>query len=286
MRYAIIGGDRRSALLGGLLLAEGHRVHSFALEKGELPEGIPRDETLRQAVYGADLVVLPVPAEREGLLNTPLSERTLHMEEILETLWPGQLVFGGGFREESLRQAAREELRITDLLRRPDYAFGNAALTAEGALGLLIRESPDSLWGREALICGWGRLGRMLALRLEGLGCEVTVAARSPSDRAAARALGLGALDYPELEGRLDRFPFVVNTVPARILGSGELCCMREDALLLELASPPGGFDRTLAENMGLRVLWAPGLPGKSAPLAAARLMKDCMEAAIAEEED
>ena len=37
MRVALVGGDLRSARLGALLLREGHRVHSFALERAELP---------------------------------------------------------------------------------------------------------------------------------------------------------------------------------------------------------------------------------------------------------
>ena len=37
MRYAIIGGDERSACLARQLLAQGHRVHSYALEKARLP---------------------------------------------------------------------------------------------------------------------------------------------------------------------------------------------------------------------------------------------------------
>ena len=37
MRYAVVGGDRRSALLAEQLQREGHRVHSFAPEKTEPP---------------------------------------------------------------------------------------------------------------------------------------------------------------------------------------------------------------------------------------------------------
>ena len=49
------------------------------------------------------------------------------------------------------------------------------------------------------------------------------------------------------------------------------------DALLLELASQPGGFDRNLAENIGIRTIYAPGLPGKCAPYGAAELMREAI---------
>ena len=120
MRYAVVGGDRRSALLAQLLQREGHRVHSFALEKAELPAGIPRDSTLQACSYGADCVFLPTPAEKGGLLYAPLSLRAPPMDEVIGALWPGALVLGGGFAEATLERALREKLSMEDLLRRPD----------------------------------------------------------------------------------------------------------------------------------------------------------------------
>ena len=72
MRYAVVGGDRRAVLLASQLAAEGHRVHSWALEKAELPGEITKDSTLQAAAYGADCVILPAPAEKGGLLYAPL----------------------------------------------------------------------------------------------------------------------------------------------------------------------------------------------------------------------
>ena len=286
MRYAMIGGDERSAQLARLLSEQGHRVHSYALEKARLPGEVSKDGSLQAAVYGADCVVLPVPAERSGLLNASLSEESRKVTEIIEALWPGQLLFGGGFGEECLRAARLAELRVTDLLQRADFTVGNAALTAEGALGILIRESDRALWGGSALVCGWGRIGRLLSLDLDALGTEVTVAARDPRDRAMARALGLRAQDYSELEDGIGDFDFIVNTVPTRVLTTAMLCGVSGDALLLELASAPGGFDRSLAANLGLRVIHAPGLPGKTAPWAAAGVMLRSIQTAMEYGED
>jgi dipicolinate synthase subunit A len=101
-----------------------------------------------------------------------------------------------------------------------------------------------------------------------------------------ARALGLDALDYGELEPALGGFDFIVNTVPARVLTEGMLCLIQPEALLLELASPPGGFDKSLAANIGLHALAAPGLPGETAPESAARLLQKAVYAAIEEQEE
>ena len=101
-----------------------------------------------------------------------------------------------------------------------------------------------------------------------------------------AEALGCRAFAYEELERCLEDMDFIVNTVPARVLTEGMLCLIRPDTLLLELASPPGGFDKTLAVNIGLRALAAPGLPGETAPLSAARLLQKAVYAAVEEMED
>lgn len=286
MRFAVIGGDKRTEHLAAQLLRDGHRLRSFALERAALPPEISRESCLQSCVYGADCVLLPLPAERGGRLHAPLSAEELGMPALIEALWPGQLLIGGALREETVTAALRGGLRVADLLRQPALAVGNAALTAEGAIGRLIEHSERALWGGRALVLGWGRIGRILALRLSALGAQVTVAARSARDRAMAEALGCAAADYAGLDGILGDFDFIVNTVPARVLTEGMLCLIRPDALLLELASPPGGFDRTLAQNIGLHAVAAPGLPGETAPEAAALLLRQAVYAAIEETEE
>ncbi len=286
MKFAVLGGDRRSALLCQMLDRDGHRVQCFALEKAELPGEIPRAGCLQGCVYGADCVILPTPAEKGGLLNAPLSAEKLRMQELLEALWKGQILIGGRLSEDSCLAAVRGKLLVADLMERPDFVTGNAAITAEGALEQLMTHSEKSLWGSRCLVLGWGRIGRLLAHRLGGLGAQVAVAARRGADRALAGALGFQALEYRQLEGEIGEFDFVINTVPARVLTEAMLCCAAPDTVLLELASPPGGFDRRLAENIGLRALAAPGLPGKCAPYAAALLMRDAVYAVLREQEE
>ena len=286
MRIAVLGGDRRTVHLARLLDGDGHRVTSFALERAALPSEVGKAGCLSACVYGADLVLLPLPAEKGGYLNAPLSAEELPMPALIEGLWPGQILIGGRLSQRSVTAAIRGGLRVADLLDRPELSLGNAALTAEGAIGRLIERSERALWGSRALVLGWGRIGKLLSLRLRALGAEVTVAARAATDRALAEALGLRALGFGELDGALGDADFLVNTVPARVLTESQLCLIRPEALLLELASPPGGFDRALAENIGLQVACAPGLPGETAALSAAELLQKAVYAAIEEMED
>lgn len=285
LRFAIVGGDRRAACLSALLWRDGHKVCTYALERAELPKEIPKAGCLQGCVYGADCIVLPVPAETGGFLSTPLSGEKLRPEELIAALWQGQRLIGGKLGDGLCLAALRQGLLVEDLLRRQDFAVGNAALTAEGAIGELMAHSERCLWRSRVLVCGWGRIAKLLTARLLGLGARVCVAARRADARAMAAALGAESCDFPALESRIGGFDFLVNTVPARVLGDAALCAVSERALLLELASAPGGFERTLAENLGLRVLAAPGLPGRCAPESAAEVMCEAIYASIREGE-
>ena len=278
LKCSIIGGDRRAACLAARLLREGHSVRCFALEKAELPQGAQRAGCLQGCVYGAEWIFLPVPTEKCGLLVTPLSLETLPMAELLSALWPGQVLIGGAFSQESSLAAVRGGLAVYDLLRRRDYTVGNAALTAEGAIALLLRESESSLLSSHVLLTGWGRVASLLAPRLRSL-------ARKAGDRATAEALGLNSCRFEELPRLLEDVDLLVNTVPAQVISREDLARLRKGTLLLELASEPG-FDREEAAELGLRPLYAPGLPGQFAPEAAAGLIWETAGAIAREREE
>lgn len=277
MKFAVIGGDLRSALLCSMLAGDGHRVYSFALEKAELPPEVPKAGCIQGCTYGADCVILPCPAEKGGFLYAPFAAETHRMTEVCGALWPGQILCAGKLSDTAAACAMEAGAQVEDIMLRQDFAVGNAAITAEGALGLLISGSDKTLWRRKALVLGWGRIGSILAQRLRAMGADVYAAARKSRDRAMARAMGCHGIGFDELEGRVADFDYIINTIPARVLSDAALCCVRDDALLLELASQPGGFDRNLVENIGIRTICAPGLPGKCAPYGAAELMREAI---------
>ena len=121
MKFAVVGGDRRSVLLCSMLARDGHRVQSFALEKAELPGEIPKAGCLQSCVYGADCVVLPVPSERGGFLNAPYAASPCRMDELIGALWRGQLVCGGKLSEESRLASLAAGLHPEDIMQRQEF---------------------------------------------------------------------------------------------------------------------------------------------------------------------
>ncbi len=231
MILAMIPGDARQEALAALLRAEGH----------ETPRYTPDLE--------ADWYIFPLPTGDHPLLGS---------------LRPGSRVLAGG------AAGRRPDLHFRDYYASEAVQVLNAAITAEGAIGEAIRASALTLWDSDALILGYGRIGRALASRLRGLGCRVTVYARREESRAAARAEGCRILEEP---GEGTGYEFLFNTVPEQLLPAapaGTLC--------LELASKPGGF----RDPRG--VIPCPGLPGKTAPMAAARVLKASIDRILKEE--
>ena len=268
----VVGGDPRQAALAELLADDGHSVHTYALERGE---GMKCEPSMAGADR-ADCVVLPLPAAgADGRLNAPLSAGHHELAEVLDGLRSGQMVCAGMVGDDLKRMTKERKLVIRDYFAREELAVLNAIPTAEGAIQIAMEELPITLHDARVLVVGFGRLGRALAPRLRALGARVWVSARRYEQRAAAESMGLGSEGVDRLSDWLCSYDLVFNTVPALVLGVEELAALKERALVIDLASRPGGVDMDAAAALGVRVIWALSLPGKVAPVTSGRYIKD-----------
>ena len=119
-------------------------------------------------------------------------------------------------------------------------------------------------------MAGFGRVGHVTAQRLLALGARVTVCARSPEALAWAAALGCTTLPLSDLEDAPRAFDLVINTIPAPVFPRAVLARL-DPCLILDLASAPGGVDFPAAAELGHQAIHALALPGKTAPVSAAR---------------
>ena len=124
------------------------------------------------------------------------------------------------------------------------------------------------------MITGFGKVAQPLAAMLKAMGANVTVCARRISARAKARTLGVSAVDFNYLAECMGEADLVFNTVPQCVIGRKELISAK-NALIIDLASKPGGVDMEAAKDLGVKVIWALGLPGKVAPVTAGNIIKE-----------
>lgn len=276
MRFAVIGGDMRHAGLADLLARDGHAVTTFALDKISPADGVRQADTAKKAVEETDCVILPLPVStREGMLNTPLSGGLHTTREIVSVLRPEQVICAGRVDSTTHELAEAAGLTFTDYLEREEFAVANAVAVAEGAIQLIMEETPITLCHSRCLVIGYGRIGKALCHRLKGLGADVTASARSAADLAWIRAFGYTPVKTAELDGNLADYDVVVNTVPFRVFGEQRLREVKADCLCLDLASKPGGIDFAAASSLGVKAMWALSLPGEVAPATSGVIIRD-----------
>lgn len=177
-------------------------------------------------------------------------------------------VFFGGAENDALREALCGR-RYFDITKNEEFAEKNAILTAEGALGIMIGKTPFSVRGARVAVLGYGKIGRALTEMLVPLGATVTVFARSEAARRDAEKV-CRALDFSDYSAGYD---VIVNTVPARVITDAQKDMIGDGAYVIELASAPYGFSDDFSARLGARYINAPGLPGKTAPMSAGKII-------------
>lgn len=274
--FGILGGDGRFGVVAKLFAEAGNNVwvwgQSIRVDVGPAH----RTEHLAEAVESADVVVLPIPAlSAEGLLNLPFSEEKQDMVEVLKRMNTRQILAGGLLPSWLVDVAEKQGITVIDYGKREDFITANAVPTAEGAIGIALREMKQTLWDSNCLVLGYGRIGKVLSQRLHPLCRRVTVAARKPQDISMIAATGYQAVDYSSWTDALKTADVVFNTVPSMLLSADVLRLLPSDALIVDLASRPGGTDFKAAEKRGIKTVWALSLPGKTAPDSAGKIIAD-----------
>lgn len=276
MKAAIIGGDKRMLFAAKAFLDSGIQTAVAGFDALENRCEIPV-VSIGEAVRWADFSVLPIRPVSDGYLNCPYSQTRCSLNDFARMNGKKPVFCGDSGMIRDFLDAP-----LYEYTAREDFAVKNAVLTAEGAISLILSHYEDSLSGTNALVLGYGRIGIVLARYLKSLGAEVTVAARKASDRAWIRSAGMTPDNYSLKE--LSSYDIVFNTVPAPVLDRERVDRLRKDVFLIDLASAPGGTDFDRAKERDLSCIHALGLPGKTAPQAAGRIIKDTILEMIKEE--
>ena len=265
----VMGGDKRMEYAAEALAAE-FDVYTYGFSKSR-----PIWE-LRQA----DILVLPYFSLSGEYLNAPQLTHKVPAVSALDMLRYGGTLFGGGLNDEFLSYCTERCAMVYDFFDDEDLTLKNADLTAEGALELVIKETEIAASGSNTLILGFGRVGKACAKLFSAVGSDVAVAARSQEARKAADELGYHSCDF-NCADAFRNADVVINTVPLTVLNPERLELMKKDSLILDLASAPYGTDFEAANELGIRAMTAPGLPGKTAPKTAGKLIAESISKRI-----
>lgn len=278
-RFLILGKEERQKYLFQMLCARGQTVTYC-------------DSWLDG---GYDAVMLPPAKTAE------------YLEQIADKLQAGEYVFGCNFPAELAESKRRQGIFFIDYMKEAGAAYANASATAEGALAEAILSGDEVLCGQKMLVMGYGRCGQVLAQRLKALGGLVTVYEKSQERLEIAKVFGLEAvMAWEEEEDTYEagavtvsncslktqgtetgekpggefwgQFAYIFNTIPELVLGPARLSHIRHHAVLIDIASSPGGIDYAYCAQNGLNAKLCGGLPAKYAPKSAAELLYSIIE--------
>lgn len=265
-----IGGDTRQIRAANRIAECGNKVYIFGFnmtDSEKFSEGIGRLESLEEGEEKFDAVVLPLPYTTDGEnINTAEDCEKIKIRDVFKKLPKPLAVLAGKCDRKIAKEAEEAGIQLVDYLEREDLQILNAIPTAEGAIQIAMQETKHTIHSSKCLIVGNGRIGKILAKMLDGIGAEVTIAARKNRDHVHAFANGFKSTSICGLYEKIGEFDIIFNTVPSLILDSDLLIKTRRNALVIDLASKPGGVDFESARKLGTKVIWALSLPGKVAP--------------------
>ena len=276
--FAVVGGDLRIIKLVNMLAADGNIVYAYGVEKAEELKNnsnIIICDKLTEAVKKSNIIIGPIPFSSNGKdINSPFSNNQISIRELMHVINAKTLI-AGSINPEVYDLANDEYIEIIDIMKREELSVLNTISTAEGAIEIIIANTNKIVHGSKILILGFGRIGKVLARKLTGLSAQVTCAARKDEDLAWIKAYGYNKTNILLMKENLAEYDVIVNTVPHLILTEERLKYVKEDCLLVDLASNPGGIDKKAAKDKNLKLIWALALPGKVAPVTTAEFIKE-----------
>jgi dipicolinic acid synthetase, A subunit len=275
IRLAIIGGDEREIYLIPELQKMGAYIVGVGFENASPIEGLKLVPTLLDAVGQVDVLIFPMfGTDERGVVKAKYAVSPIVLnKEVLEAI-PARVPLLIGFARPALKSAAEKMgLQLIETIKFDEITILNSIPSAEGAIQMAMEATNITIHGSKSMVLGLGRFGWTLARMLHGMGAHVTGVARKASDLARAVEMGLNAIHFTDLEDEIGHAEIIFNTVPHLILDSVMLEKVSRDAVIVDLASIPGGTDFEYAQMLGIKSLLAPGLPGIVAPKTAGRIL-------------
>lgn len=250
---------------------------------GRQLSGVTNSELSPDLLKQIDVFILPaVGTDDTGRVESIFSQDELKLTNEHIGALPLHAKVYTGLAKGYLKQlCAAQSIGLVELFDRDDVAIYNSIPTAEGALMMAIQNTDITIHGSICMVLGFGRTGFTMARTLQGLGALVKVGVRKPEHYARAWEMGFQPFYTRDLYSEVANIDLLFNTIPTMIVTAQVITNIPHRAVIIDLASKPGGTDFRFAEKRGVKALLAPGLPGIVAPKTAGRIMANTLSQLI-----
>ena len=271
-----MGGDLRLVKLAPILEKENNQIYILGLEKAKELENSSNMRicrNLEQVLENAEIVISSIPFTRDGItINMPLSDNKIKINEFMNLMKDKTLI--AGTISNNIYEKYKD-VEIIDIMKNEKLAILNTIATAEGAIKEIIENTQVNVHGSKIMILGFGRVGKTLAKKLDGLSAKITVVSKEEEELAWAEVYGYTNMQLNKIEDVIKDYDVIVNTIPHIILQGNILQKINKDTLLLDLASGEGGINKEEAQENKINLIKALGIPGKISPITTAKILKE-----------
>jgi dipicolinate synthase subunit A len=276
IQIALIGGDARQLEVIRKFSELDASVQLIGFDNLQYAfNGITKATLNEEVLHTMDAIILPpVGTDEKGYVESIFSTNELMLtEEHIAALPKHAKVYTGMAKGYLKTLCSDQNIELIELFNRDDVAIFNSIPTAEGALMMAIQNTDFTIHGSQCMVLGLGRTGLTLARTLQGLGAHVKMGVNKPEEFARAWEMGLEPFYTTELSHQVMNIDLLFNTIPTMIVTAQIIANIPNRALIIDLASKPGGTDFRFAEKRGIKAMLAPGLPGIVAPRTAGRII-------------
>jgi len=272
----IIGGDFRQLEVIRILAPKLSKIYLIGFEDASIPyKDVIKVTGQTAPLHEVDSILLPIPGIQDnGIAESTFSkEKIILTKELINKTKHNSTIYSGIITPFLNQLAKKTNRQLVALFARNDVAILNSIPTAEGALMLAIKHTDITIHNANVLVLGFGRIGKTITRLFSAVGAKVTVLVNKKEDEARVMEMGFHPLLDASLESAIPSQHIVINTIPALILTATLIKKMSSDALIIDLASKPGGTDFTAAKKHNIQTLWPLGLPAKVAPRTAGTII-------------
>ncbi|BAC13564.1 dipicolinate synthase subunit A [Oceanobacillus iheyensis HTE831] len=233
-----------------------------------------------------DVVILPITGtDQHGKVETVFTDKEISLgPDWFQQLKKSCVVFTGITNDYLTEQTKNAGVTLISLLERDDVAIYNSIPTAEGAIMMAFEQTDQTIHSSRVMVVGFGRVGNTVANKFSALGAKVSVCARSIRDLARITEMGLHAIPLNKMSEYTAECDILINTIPALVVTKESIQHLPTNAVIIDLASKPGGTDFTYAKRRGINAILARSLPGIVAPRTAGKILADVVNQILDEE--
>lgn len=285
-KIAVVGGDERELVLISELVKMGAKVTVAGFPREKIDKRAFYADSVEAACNNAGVLILPVPGtSTAGVIRAVYAGEQLELtEKAISCLSENAVIIIGSAHPYLKEWAYKYNYKILEIIELDEFAILNSIPTAEGAIQIAMEETLITIHGSQTCIIGFGRVGLTLARSLMALGSKVTIVSNHEGERARAYEMGCKVDSLERLPDVLNKIDICFNTVPHMVLNKNSLKYSHQDLIIIDLATQPGGTDFEVTNNLGIKAILAPGLPGKVAPISAGKILANVIPHLIIKE--